>query len=63
MSNSDFIRQLPRDHHERDANGTLLQRLRIDVPLLLLLLIVTGAGLVVLFSASDSSGAHCAQGV
>ncbi|HCS28250.1 MAG TPA: rod shape-determining protein RodA [Spongiibacteraceae bacterium] len=61
MSNSDFIRQLPRDHHERDANGTLLQRLRIDLPLLLLLLIVTGAGLVVLFSASDSSSAMLAR--
>lgn len=55
MSQSDFIRQLPRDHHERRAAGGLLQRLRIDFTLLVLLLTVSAFGLVVLYSASDSS--------
>lgn len=55
MSQSDFIRQLPRDHHERRAAGGLLQRLRIDFTLLVLLLTVSAFGLVVLYSASDRS--------
>ncbi len=63
MSHSDFIRQLPRDHHERDVAGSIFQRLRIDLPLLILLLTVTSAGMVILYSASDgSSGMLSRQG-
>lgn len=61
MSQSDFIRQLPRDHHERRAAGGLLQRLRIDFTLLVLLLTVSAFGLVVLYSASDSSASMMAR--
>ncbi len=57
MSNSDFVRQLPRDHHRVTASSSLSQQLRIDLPLLFLLLMLTGVGLVVLYSASDSSSA------
>ncbi len=61
MSHSDFIRQLPRDHHARQVQRGILQRLRIDLSLLVLLLLLTGFGLVILYSASDGSNASVAR--
>ncbi|WP_372747903.1 rod shape-determining protein RodA [Litorivivens sp.] len=61
MSHSDFIRQLPRDHHARQVQRGILQRLRLDLSLLVLLLVVTGFGLAILYSASDGSSATVAR--
>ncbi len=61
MSHSDFIRQLPRDHHARQVQRGILQRLRLDLSLLVLLLLVTGFGLAILYSASDGSSATVAR--
>ncbi|MFT5888115.1 MAG: rod shape determining protein RodA [Zhongshania sp.] len=54
MSNSDFVRQFPGNNRISSPRG-ISQRLRIDIPLLVLLLILSGVGLAVLYSASDSS--------
>ena len=50
MSHSDFIRQLPRDHHAHDIQRNILQRLRLDLTLL-----------VILYSASGESAAMVAR--
>lgn len=57
MSNSDFVRQLPKDHHGVPGTGALSQWWRIDLPLLFLLMLLSGVGLTVLYSASDSGNA------
>ena len=52
----DYLRQMP-DHGSRDMArrpGTL-RRLHIDLPLLLLLILLTGYGLMVLYSASGQN--------
>lgn len=54
MSNSDFVRQFP-GNNRISSPRSISQRLRIDIPLLVLLLILSGVGLAVLYSASDSS--------
>lgn len=52
MSGGDFVRQMPGFGNELARRPGLLQRLHIDLPLLALLLILTGFGLLVLYSAS-----------
>lgn len=54
---SDFVRQLPKDHHAVGAPVSIWQRLRLDLPLLVLLLTLSGVGMIVLYSASDASSA------
>ncbi|MFL3655547.1 MAG: rod shape-determining protein RodA [Halioglobus sp.] len=52
----DYVRQLPHQgSHDMARRPSLVTRVHIDVPLLLLLLLLTGYGLVVLYSASGQS--------
>ena len=56
LSQGDFVRQLPVGGvgvTGASQRPSLVQRLHIDVPLLLLLLLLTGTGLIVLYSASE----------
>lgn len=55
MNHSDFLRQLPHDNHSLRAQRSISQRLRVDLPLLILLLTLAIVGLFVLYSASDAS--------
>ena len=55
MNNSDFVRQLPGSNRSISSQRSISQRLRIDIPLLLLLLILSGVGLGGLYSARDGS--------
>ncbi|MGJ8687840.1 MAG: FtsW/RodA/SpoVE family cell cycle protein, partial [Spongiibacteraceae bacterium] len=55
MNHSDFLRQLPHDTHSLRGQRSISQRLRVDLPLLILLLILAIVGLFVLYSASDAS--------
>ena len=48
----DYVRQLPQGSADMAAQPSAAMRFHIDLPLLLLLLILTGFGLVVLYSAS-----------
>ncbi len=52
MSKQDFIRRMPTASHDLRRRDSIWQRLHIDVPLLLLLMITTCYGLLVLYSAS-----------
>ena len=52
MDSKDFIRQMPLHGGSLVAGPTFWQRIHIDVPLVLLLLMLTAYGLMVLFSAS-----------
>lgn len=52
---TDFLRSLPGDPKALSLQASLLSRLRIDLPLLVLLLILAAYGLIVLYSASDQS--------
>ncbi|WP_339671539.1 rod shape-determining protein RodA [Dasania marina] len=52
MSHSDFVRQMPGAGSELVRRNSIWQRLHIDPTLLLLLLVLTAAGLFVLYSAS-----------
>jgi len=59
----DYVRQLPQGSADMASPPSVAQRFHIDVPLFLLLLALTGYGLVVLYSASGSSmGAVVRQG-
>ncbi len=55
MSGSEFVRQMPGASPELSRKVGLDQRLHIDLPLLSLLLVLTGYGLIVLYSASGQS--------
>jgi rod shape determining protein RodA len=55
VNNSDFLRQMPGSSSSISRHRSMSQRLRIDIPLLILLLILSGVGLMVLYSASDGS--------
>lgn len=55
MSYGDFVRQLPSGPAALPGELTIWHRLRIDLPLLLLLMILSTVGLVVLYSASDGN--------
>lgn len=58
MAQSDFVRRMPGGMSgSLSLRRSLLQRLHIDMPLLILLLLLTGYGLLVLFSASGQSWA------
>jgi len=48
----DFLRQVPDVHGSLARGPSIWQRLHIDVPLLLLLLLLAAYGLVVLYSGS-----------
>ncbi|GAB3372446.1 rod shape-determining protein RodA [Spongiibacter taiwanensis] len=54
MSN-DFLRQMPGGGTSMHSQRSISRRLRIDMPLMLLLMILSGVGLAVLYSASDQS--------
>lgn len=54
MANSDFVRQMPLGGHA-SLQKSLWQRLHLDPALLFLLLIISGFGLFVLYSASGQS--------
>lgn len=55
MKSSDFVRQLPEAGRHLGRPQSLSARLHIDVPLVVLLLILAGSGLVILYSASGAS--------
>lgn len=48
----DYVRQMPGERAGLQDSASLARRLHLDLPLLLLLLVVAGLGLVVLYSAS-----------
>ncbi len=52
MRYGDFVRQMPAGTAELRQRHPLAQRLHIDLPLLLILMLLTAIGLVVLYSAS-----------
>lgn len=56
MSHGEFVRQMPLNSRS-SLRTSLWQRLHIDPALFLLLIILTGVGLIVLFSASGQSWA------
>lgn len=56
MSSGDFVRQMPASGRiSLQVRQSILQRLHIDFPLLILLLLLTIYGVVVLYSASDGN--------
>lgn len=57
MSNKDFSRRMPEAGYDLRRREGLLRQWHIDIYLLLLLIAITGYGLVVLFSASDGNTA------
>ncbi len=61
MSHGDFVRQLPAGAGNLRTSPPLLQRLHIDLPLFVLLLVLTATGLLVLFSASDRNWSALAR--
>lgn len=59
----DYVRQMPGERAGLQESTPLARRLHLDLPLLLLLLVVAGLGLVVLYSASGQQlGAVIRQG-
>jgi len=52
MSSQDFLRRMPEASQDLRRRNSVWRRMRIDLPLLVLLLALTGCGLVVLYSAS-----------
>ena len=54
---ADYLRQLPQGSADLARPPSAASRFHIDVPLLLLLMALTGFGLVVLYSASGQSTA------
>lgn len=55
MADRDFLRQLPGADGDFERRQALLRKLHIDLPLLALVLLICGYGLVVLFSAVDQN--------
>ncbi len=55
MIQGDFVRQMPSESAELAQRSSIWRRLHIDPWLLLLILLLTGFGLVVLYSASGQS--------
>lgn len=55
MASQDFIRRMPEARRDLQRRGSLAMRLHLDLPLLFLLLLATGFGLVVLYSAGSES--------
>jgi rod shape determining protein RodA len=59
----DYVRQLPQGSADLARRPSAAQRLHLDIPLILLLMLLTGYGLVVLYSASGQDmGAVIRQG-
>mgnify|MGYP003880182415 CR=1 FL=1 len=56
MSSQDFLRRMPEASHALRKPVGIWQRLHIDLPLLVMLLVLTAYGLVVLYSASGENG-------
>lgn len=56
MAGQDFLRRMPDASRDLRRPTSLWQRLHIDLPLLLVLLVLTAYGLVVLYSASGQDG-------
>ncbi|MGB5326171.1 MAG: rod shape-determining protein RodA [Pseudomonadales bacterium] len=54
----EFLRSLPGDPDELRVRPTIWDTLRIDLPLLLLLLVIAGYGLFVLYSATGQNSAR-----
>jgi rod shape determining protein RodA len=61
MSNGDYVRQMPEASSDLARRVSIWQRLHIDLPLLLLLLVLTGFGLIVLYSASGEQFSSVAR--
>lgn len=55
MTEQDFIRRMPEASRDLRRRTRLWTRLRIDLPLLIFLLVLTSYGLIVLYSASGES--------
>lgn len=55
MASQDFIRRMPEASRDLQRRGSLAMRLHVDLPLLFLLLLATGFGLVVLYSAGSEN--------
>ncbi len=55
MSSSDFVRRLPLGGSALRVERSWVRRMHIDLPLLLLLLLLTAYGMVVLYSASEAN--------
>lgn len=55
MANRDFLRKLPQAAHSFQRRRGFFSRVHIDPVLLLLLLLLSGIGLLVLYSASDQN--------
>jgi rod shape determining protein RodA len=55
MASQDFIRRMPEASRDLQRRSSLWLRLHVDLPLLLLLLVLTVFGLIVLYSASGES--------
>ncbi|MGQ9425069.1 rod shape-determining protein RodA [Gilvimarinus sp. F26214L] len=55
MADQDFLRRLPEASRDLARRGSVWMRLHIDLPLLILLMLLSVAGLVVLYSASSES--------
>ncbi|WP_237055123.1 rod shape-determining protein RodA [Microbulbifer sediminum] len=58
MASRDFMHRLPDSHSSLSRPVSLSRRWHIDVPLLVLLIILCGTGLVVLYSASGGEFHH-----
>lgn len=55
MASQDFIRRMPEASRDLQRRGSFAMRLHIDVPLLLMVMLMTGFGLVVLYSAGSEN--------
>ncbi len=61
LTGQDFRRRMPEASDDLRSRNSLWLRLRIDFPLLVLLLCLAGFGFIVLYSASDGSRAFLRQ--
>lgn len=55
MASQDFIRRMPEASSDLRRRSSILRRIHVDLPLLVLLLVLTAYGLVVLYSASSEN--------
>ncbi len=58
MSSSTFVRQLSGSYNNLEKRRSIWERLNLDVPLLFALAVLTGFGLMVLYSATDGNQAE-----
>ncbi len=57
MSSSAFVRQLSGDFNNLEKRQSIWEKLNLDLPLLFALVVLTGFGLMVLYSATDGNQA------